>query len=709
VLAQEWDAASRRTELSATIDTVADFVNAYSFDTLNRTTRIDQTDGAPSAGDVVSDKRVDLAYLADGRLDTISRYEDLAATALVATTAFDYDEAGRLIALDHMKGTTTLAAYDWQLDAAGRITSQSSTADGTSTFGYDNNWQITSADHASQTDESFSWDENGNPTMSGWVVDDNNRLTSDGTHSYLYDNEGNRTRNTTIATGDYVEYDWDHRNRLTDVRFKTSTGTLTKHVRYSYDQANRLVRRQLDSNGDATFDQAEGFAYDGADLILVFDETGSLTHRFLPDAATDAVFADEDALGEVLWSLTDHQGTVRDVANYDAGTDTTSVVNHLQYDSFGSISSQSNSAYEPYVAYTGMYRDPDTGLQKHGARWLDTTVRQWLSEDPIGFAAGDPNLRRYVGNSSANYVDPTGLDGVAQPNGQPVSEGYIGPIDYVDDTYFTFFWISSDTYYAGVKYGPIVTHENGYYFYSALNGADADSPQQFQELIAGAKQDYEFYKKLTAVAEKLAKDLDSGQFDRGEPYLPKSQAMDMLEAIVLAYGPGSEEAKSGMSQAELIEFAINWPKPLADVESAVSDVQKLEQLVGVEVLQEIASQLPHGAEALQAINFVGNVNTVSAALELGDALLKAQESHEHTIMAMSKLLALGESYAPFGVDKFLGFYATGAAGAAEDIRDLGHELFVRNAEQIMRELQATFKDAVLGSGWVQGVLDDYNP
>ena len=33
-----------------------------------------------------------------------------------------------------------------------------------------------------------------------------------------------------------------------------------------------------------------------------------------------------------------------------------------------------------------------------------------MSEDPIGFAAGDVNLYRYVGNSPVNWVDPWGLD-----------------------------------------------------------------------------------------------------------------------------------------------------------------------------------------------------------------------------------------------------------------------------------------------------------
>lgn len=40
----------------------------------------------------------------------------------------------------------------------------------------------------------------------------------------------------------------------------------------------------------------------------------------------------------------------------------------------------------------------------------DPTVGRFLSEDPIGFDALDPNLARYVGNSPVNFTDPSGLD-----------------------------------------------------------------------------------------------------------------------------------------------------------------------------------------------------------------------------------------------------------------------------------------------------------
>ncbi|HEY2251137.1 MAG TPA: RHS repeat-associated core domain-containing protein, partial [Planctomycetaceae bacterium] len=120
------------------------------------------------------------------------------------------------------------------------------------------------------------------------------------------------------------------------------------------------------------------------------------------------VLADENGSGTVSWLLADNQATIRDVVQYNSGTDATTVVDHLEYNAFGVIMSQTNSAYQPIFAYTGQMWDAAAGLYYYHARWYDATTGRFISQDPTGFAAGDPNLYRYVANAPTNSVDPTG-------------------------------------------------------------------------------------------------------------------------------------------------------------------------------------------------------------------------------------------------------------------------------------------------------------
>ena len=149
----------------------------------------------------------------------------------------------------------------------------------------------------------------------------------------------------------------------------------------------------------------------GDHLVLVFDGHGDLTNRYLHGPAVDQILADEQvdslaAPGEVLWPLTDNLGTVRDLAVYDDATGITAIVNHLTYNAFGEITDQTDATVNHRFAVTGCEWDEDAGLYYYRARWYDPELGRFLSEDPIGFAAGDANLQRYVGNAPTTRTDP---------------------------------------------------------------------------------------------------------------------------------------------------------------------------------------------------------------------------------------------------------------------------------------------------------------
>jgi RHS repeat-associated protein len=147
------------------------------------------------------------------------------------------------------------------------------------------------------------------------------------------------------------------------------------------------------------------YVYDGDDIALQFDGSNNLTHRYLHGPAVDQILADENVGGTLYWPLTDNLGTVRDLVN-SSGT----VQNHLKYDSFGKVTSESNSAVDHIYAFTGREWDEETGLQYHRARYLDVAVGTWIGEDPISFEAGDQNISRYVANIPTCATDPRGLE-----------------------------------------------------------------------------------------------------------------------------------------------------------------------------------------------------------------------------------------------------------------------------------------------------------
>jgi RHS repeat-associated protein len=412
VLNQTFDAASRRTSLFATLGATADFKNDFGYDALNRLTTITQQGQA--GGNTVAEKRIDFKYLADGRTSEINRFADVAGTQNVVNTALGYDGAGRLTGMTHAKGATTFADYGWAYDAADRMTAFTNTVypSEDAAYTHDSTGQLTGADRTgSGDDESYVYDDNGNRvTANGdtYTTSANNRIASDGTNSYTYDAEGNITRITNIATGDYRDLSWDYRNRLVKVTQCDSSAVEQWRVEYAYDAFNRLVGRMEFVGGSSTPASDDTLIYDGYQMILKLDASGNVESRTLWGAGVDHILATEDAAGNVKWPLTDHLNTVRDIVSYDAGTNTSTLENHIVYDSFGNVVSETNPSVPSDFLFTARYTDATTGLQWNLNRWYVSPIGKWASEDPIGFSAADPNLTRYVGNGPMVAVDPSG-------------------------------------------------------------------------------------------------------------------------------------------------------------------------------------------------------------------------------------------------------------------------------------------------------------
>src|SRR5262249_30047225 len=82
---------------------------------------------------------------------------------------------------------------------------------------------------------------------------------------------------------------------------------------------------------------------------------------------------------------------------------------HIDYSSYGKVTSETDSTWSDRYKWSGREQDAEVNLQYNTARYYDWETGRWMSEDPLGFDAGDSNLRRYVNNGPVNATDPSGM------------------------------------------------------------------------------------------------------------------------------------------------------------------------------------------------------------------------------------------------------------------------------------------------------------
>jgi RHS repeat-associated protein len=398
VLSYAYDLADRVTSLTEKVGSLAGATTGYAYDADGRVINITQTGGGGS------DKRVDLGYDPASRLVTVNRFTDLAGTVFAATSNIHYDAADRVTKIHHTQGATTLAQYLLDYDAADRLTHVDSAADGKADFTYDTANQLTGALFTGQPSESYSYGSNGNRSGTGITVGSDNELMSDGKFDYTYDNEGNLTSQTEIATGKVTQYSWDYHNRLTGVVVKDSSGAVVQTSAYTYDVLGQRIGKSVTTGAGPAV--VERYIRDGDNLLLTLAAGKVVTHRYLDNPQTGQVLADDTTTG-IAWPLADELGTVRDVVD-SSGTS----LDHVRYTAFGAVVSTVGPGPGFHFGYTGSEYDSETGLVYDQARYYDPATGRFLSQDPSGFSAGDPNLYRYVGNDVTNRIDPSGLEEV---------------------------------------------------------------------------------------------------------------------------------------------------------------------------------------------------------------------------------------------------------------------------------------------------------
>ncbi len=341
------------------------------------------------------------------------------------------NDAGRVTTITHKNASnTTIDSYSYALDAANRVTQETSTLGPTRNYTYDATGQLT-GDGTS----TFTFDLNGNRTMSGYTTNTGNQLTSDGTWNYTYDYEGNVVMKACDL--EVWRYTYNEANQLTKVEHKpdAESDIVDHRITFKYDVLGNRIELDDDADGDGSGTATvTRFAYDlNGNAWADLNGSSSLTTRRLYLDAVDALFARIDGSGNTAWYLDDHLGSVRDLMNNSG-----SIIDHIDYSAFGAVSYESSSSNGDRYKFTSREFDIElsgASLAYYRGRYYRFDVGMWQSQDPLRFGAGDSNLYRYVGNEAANATDPTGLDGQgmqAQLNAAASNYaqqlGYAGPV-----------------------------------------------------------------------------------------------------------------------------------------------------------------------------------------------------------------------------------------------------------------------------------------
>ena len=188
-----------------------------------------------------------------------------------------------------------------------------------------------------------------------------NRLSTTGTYSYVYDGDGQRVK-------------------------KCSSAGCTAGTLYWRDTSGEpLLEAGVGGTG------TEEYVYFNGKRVARRDITGSVVH----------------------YCFADHLGSATVVTN---ATGTTPFDEDLDYYPYGGIVATSSDTVPQHYKFTGKERDSESGLDNFGARYSASSLGRFMSPDPKTISPLrmlDPqqwNRYAYTRNSPLIYVDPDGKE-----------------------------------------------------------------------------------------------------------------------------------------------------------------------------------------------------------------------------------------------------------------------------------------------------------
>jgi RHS repeat-associated protein len=317
---------------------------------------------------------------------------------------YTYDNADRLIEVERA-GSSVAITYD----EADRRSSLSLPGGIVATYTYDQDSLLTelSYSHGSVTlgNLTYSYDAAGNRTSVGGTFartalppvlplatyDDANQIATWNGTTFNYDSNGN------LTTDGSRTFTWNVRNELSSV-----SGPI--NATFAYDAVGR--RRSKTTGGSST-----AFLYQGNNLIQEL-AGGTPLVNLLAGPNHDEYFTRTDPGGTRNF-LTDALATT-----IALGDSAGSIHTEYTYEPFGTTITNGSSTTNR-LGFTGRESD-EAGLIFLRARYYDSRLQRFISEDAFDFLGGDTNLHTYAANNPVGLTDPTG-------NAIPFGKSTTGP------------------------------------------------------------------------------------------------------------------------------------------------------------------------------------------------------------------------------------------------------------------------------------------
>lgn len=154
------------------------------------------------------------------------------------------------------------------------------------------------------------------------------------------------------------------------------------------------------------------FVVDSLTNVASLTDISGLPASVLTGRSIDSHYGSIDSAGNVAFGIGDALGSTVGLTNA-AGT----VASKMDYEPYGQTTGAGAASY-PFV-FTGRISVAGSVIYFRN-RYYDSSAGRFLSEDPIGYAGGDADLYRYVGDSPVSTGDPNGTWAFLEPLLEPI-------------------------------------------------------------------------------------------------------------------------------------------------------------------------------------------------------------------------------------------------------------------------------------------------